>query len=310
MIERADNVVSLHDWLQQIIPLARIKIKKSRRKKVDLHLKLVRALLALGLMLGLAGPAMATQQEPSVTVTSAPARLMQQPGIWQSYGLTAKQLSSVVVDSNLTDDQAIGDSVVPPEDQALHAAIRPYLRVVWVIHWGFDDRIHVGQLVVHQALAGDMQRIFAGMFLLRFPITSVIPESQFGYVDDRSMLANNTSSYRPDRINGHPSDHFRGIAIDVNPRLNPMIVTQDGVTTVDPPGATYNPAVRGTIVKNDPVHRLWKTLLPGRAYGWGGNWGDPAADPPYEFYMKDYFDYQHFYPNDSWYDSVPLPAGF
>jgi peptidoglycan L-alanyl-D-glutamate endopeptidase CwlK len=245
------------------------------------------------------------QAAPNQSAASA----AEQAAVLQAYGVSASALGSVVIDSNLTYRQAIGDDVVPALYRNLHDQMKPYLRLVAVAYHGYDGRIHLGQLVVHRDLVRDMQAVFCGMFRLGFPIKSVIPESQFGYDDERSMLANNTSGYRPGpRIGSHYDDHFKAIAVDVNPFTNPFVVTDDnGVTTVDPPGAHYDPAAQGALYKTSAVRLLWHTT--GRGYGWGGNWGDPQADPPEEFYKVGYFDWQHFYPADAWYDSIPVPPG-
>jgi len=231
--------------------------------------------------------------------------------VLQDYGVAPSEFGSVVVDSNLTPDQAIGDNVVPPQYRELHRLMRPYLRVMTVGYRGYDDHVHLGQLVIHRDLVDDMQAKFRGMFRQGFPIQAVVPESQVGYDDEASMLRNHTSGYRPGpMINGHYDDHFKAIAVDINPFTNPFEVTDDnGVTTVDPPGAHHDPAAKGALYRTSPTRLLWHASGPnvGRSYGWAGNWGDPQADPE-EFYKIGYFDWQHFYPADAWYDSIPLPA--
>lgn len=244
--------------------------------------------------------------------TAAPAKPVGQPSIGQlkeAYGPAAKASKSVVIDSNLSVEQALGDSVVPEQYQDEHAAMKPYLRVVRVLYWGYETnpKVHLGQIVVHRDLVHATNELFIGMFLRGFPINKVVPQSQYGYSDAASMADNNTSNYRPERLSsGNPSEHLRAIAFDINPFNNPFMVLQDdGTWFVDPPGAVYDPAAKGTILKFGTVRILWRD----NNWEWGGNWGDVNADPPNEFFLENFFDYQHFQPNAVWYCSVQLPPG-
>ena len=58
--------------------------------------------------------------------------------------------------------------------------------------------------------------------------------------DDRSMADNNTScfNYRFVPHTTRVSKHGRGLAIDLNPRYNPYIVTVDGQKEITPPNGT------------------------------------------------------------------------
>lgn len=223
--------------------------------------------------------------------------LSEQQTLLQQFGV--RDFSGVVVDSAMSRDQALGDSVVPPRERAVHAAIRPDLRVVPVAYWGMsvsgqpdhkiyipDNKIHVGQIVVHRLLVADTVKVFAKMFELRFPIYSVIPHSAFGYNDAVAMAANNTSAYRPDS----PSEHSRGSAFDITPYQNPMDFSRYDGSPVQPAGAVYNPSAPGTITKYGAVRLYWSSL----GWEWGGNWGDPSADPPTDYWGPPAFDYQHF----------------
>ena len=44
------------------------------------------------------------------------------------------------------------------------------LRVLTVVHWGFDGRPHIGQLVVNEDAAAPLARVFRRLYELRFPI--------------------------------------------------------------------------------------------------------------------------------------------
>jgi hypothetical protein len=229
-----------------------------------------------------------------------------QQELLRNYGMSIQHLgvNSLVIDSNLTYEQALGDSVVPEANRDLHMRMKPYLRVVPVIYWGFEStpRVHVGQIVVHRDLVADTNKAFIKMFTLGFPIKSVIPESQFGYDDQRSMAADNSSNYRPEP----GSEHRKGAAFDLNPFQNPFDITgYDPTHPIEPAGAHYDPTAKGTIVKEGPVRKYMTSLH----YEWGGGWGDPNADPQTDFFAVGYFDYQHFQLDFTRYNNLPLPSG-
>lgn len=213
----------------------------------------------------------------------------------------------IVVDSAMTYEQAMGDNVVPERGRALHAVMKPHMQIVPVAYWGLgadgqpDNKIHVGQIVVHKLLVADTIRVFAKMFQLRFPIHTVIPHSHFGYDDTVAMAANNTSNYRP-----YPrSEHGRGSAFDINPVQNPFDLSAYDGRPAEPAGAVYNPSAPGTFLMDSELRRYWSSL----DWEWGGNWGNPNADPPIDFFRPGYYDYQHFQLNINRYDSfkVQLP---
>lgn len=77
----------------------------------------------------------------------------------------------VVVDSNLNADQAIFQNQ-PPD---VSAEVLSNLCIVDVRYYGFDSKVHQGQLVIHKALAPDIQDIFDVILKEQFPVESVLP---------------------------------------------------------------------------------------------------------------------------------------
>lgn len=234
------------------------------------------------------------------------------------YGVTKQGL---VIDSFLGPDEAIGSSSNPTVQRYLDA-MKPYLVVLPVVYLGYDEKTHLGQLVVNKALAAETAKIFLTMFKLKFPIKSVIPQSQFNYddglSDDRSMAVNNTSCYRPDDLKAdNVSEHTKGAAFDINPFNNPMDTTKDLTIPVEkrvfvPPGGSYDLKAKGTIVRHGQVQSSWRAA----GYEWGGNWGYKPDEAHGQFFRDGYYDYQHFqlncartgavYQNNS---LLPLPPG-
>ena len=143
-----------------------------------------------------------------------------------------------------------------------------------VAYWGFDDEVHYGQLVVDARVVTDLQVVFTLMLFTGFPVESVIPVVEFGWDDYQSMTMNNTSAFNYRCVPGTDrlSRHSYGLAIDINPLLNPYYSGGE----VSPAGAVYDSSVTGTLYGEHPVVRLFKTL----GWRWGGDWNEP--------------DYQHF----------------
>ncbi len=104
----------------------------------------------------------------------------------------------------------------------------------------------------------------------------MIPIVAYGWDDETSMQDNNTFAFNYRTILGTDrlSKHALGVAIDINPKLNPA-VSESGL--VQPKGAVYNTRREGTILADSDVVLLFKSFN----WKWGGEW-------------KDDKDWQHF----------------
>lgn len=141
------------------------------------------------------------------------------------------------------------------------------LALVEVRYLSFDVEVCRGQIVVHRSIAVEIADIFEELLAARFPIRSVVPIAAYGWDDERSMRADNTSAfnYRTIADAGRLSNHARGLALDINPRTNPCY-QRDG--TIAPAGAAYDPDARGAITRDGPVVRAFLS----RGWAWGGDW--------------------------------------
>lgn len=181
-----------------------------------------------------------------------------------------------IIDSAMTEAEAFAglDPACPPE-------VRARQKLVTVTYFGFDDKLHQGQLVIDQQLEQDLQEIFRIARECRFPFQSVIPISHPRFRrngrwdDDLSMQANNTSAFNYRVIAGTTrlSNHAFGRAIDINPMQNPYVRGD----YISPKGATYAPRSRGTLTADHPLTRAFRQ----RGWEWGGTWESRQ-------------DYQHF----------------
>ena len=145
------------------------------------------------------------------------------------------------------------------------------LLLLRVDYWGFDRRVHQGELIVHRDHARRILVVLGKLFKARYPIQRLQLVDAYQADDDRSMAANNTSAFNCRRVSGSTrwSEHAFGRAIDVNPLRNPY-VTRGG--RVSPPaGRPYANRARraaGMIHANDAVVRAFAAA----GWRWGGYW--------------------------------------
>jgi peptidoglycan L-alanyl-D-glutamate endopeptidase CwlK len=165
--------------------------------------------------------------------------------------------SSIIVDSRMSIAEAI-DGTKAPEH-----VIRE-LCLVDVLYYSFDGELHQGQLVVHQSVRQEVEEIFALMRSERFPIARAVPIVRYGWSDNASMAANNTSAFNYRRVAGtrRLSRHATGHAVDINPIQNPVIY-QDG--RISPKDAIYEPGTAGTLSEDGSVVRAFID----RGWCWG-----------------------------------------
>lgn len=166
----------------------------------------------------------------------------------------------------LTQKQAVYENQPPDVDPR----VQKHLEVVTVRYVDDHGVDHPGQVVIHTGLADDIREVFRFMHSAGFPVASVLPiahpEIQKKGPYGISPCTDNTSGYvwRPGVGLGTLSMHGLGMAIDINPHINPYIKGD----LVLPPGAVYDPEVPGTFTPTSPVVLLFKKL----GWIWGGDW--------------------------------------
>lgn len=179
-----------------------------------------------------------------------------------------KSDSNSVIDSNVDFDAAVAGLSIPQ-------TTLENLRLVDVYYYGFDEKLHKGQLVVHKDVVLDIIEIFEFIRESRFPVEKVIPISKYDWSDEKSMKDNNTSAFNYRFISGTRviSNHAAGLAIDINPRQNPYIKNGSSL----PSDCIYDTTKAGTISSSSQLVKEFEQ----RGWSWGGNW-------------KSLKDYQHF----------------
>ncbi|BCN32916.1 M15 family metallopeptidase [Anaeromicropila herbilytica] len=157
------------------------------------------------------------------------------------------------------------------------------LNYVRVLYYGFDDKTHIGELVVNRQIADDTINIMRELYHAKYPIERMQLIDDYSADDEKSMTANNTSCFNYRSIAGSKklSKHSEGLAIDINPFYNPYVKTVDGKEIISPlQGVTYadrSLKLPYLIKENDVCYQTFHKY----GFTWGGSWHS----------LKDY---QHF----------------
>lgn len=157
------------------------------------------------------------------------------------------------------------------------------LRYIRLLYMGFDNKTHIGELIVGKAIEKDTLDIFKELYAKDYPIEKMVLIDEYNADDITSMKANNSSAfcYRFVDSTTKRSIHSYGLAIDINPQYNPYIREMSGKTVVLPEnGIDYvdrNKDCKYYIKAGDACYQAFTK----RGFTWGGDW-------------KDSKDYQHF----------------
>jgi hypothetical protein len=172
----------------------------------------------------------------------------------------------IIIDSNFTLAEVLKEKQEFPAPQE----VLRRQRILEVIYYSFDGKLHKGQVVVDVDLVADVKGAFDLIRKTKFPVKSVIPfvDRRFMSEDERVASLNNSSgfNYRTIAKTNKLSNHALGRAIDINPALNPFIEGEHRL----PEGAEYDAKVPGTIVADGKLVAYFKA----RGWVWGGDWAE------------------------------------
>ncbi|MCK9500362.1 MAG: M15 family metallopeptidase [Lascolabacillus sp.] len=164
-------------------------------------------------------------------------------------------LPDTIIDASYTFDEAVEYSEAPEE-------IISQLELVDVYYISTDGKIHKGQVVTNRQIANDIKEIFSFMLDEGFVIEKAIPIVKYGWNDSLSMADNNSYSFCYRNISY--SKHATGMAIDINPRFNPLRWKNiDRPNT--PAGAVLDTNVNGTLYPGHIVVNEFRRL----GFRWG-----------------------------------------
>jgi hypothetical protein len=156
------------------------------------------------------------------------------------------------------------------------------LRVLTVTHWGFDGRAHTGRLIVNEAVAAPLARVFRRLYVLRFPIRHLRLDDAYGAARARPADGDISGAFEcrqavPSPCTGGSgtgtwSMHAYGEAIDLNPVENPYVGcgrTRDRAS---------EPYLDRTRLRPGMVTPAVVAAFRSIGWGWGGSWSGSTKD--------------------------------
>ena len=190
-----------------------------------------------------------------------------------------------------------------PEGSLINFDDLAYLTIPYV---NFEGEIRQGHMVVNKNAADDVLNIFQELYSIKYPIEKMelidkyydeeTMKGDLNALDTKSCDENNTSAfcYRDSTGGTELSNHALGLAIDLNPRINPYV--QDGQTSHenakkfverDPDKwENVSQAEKDAFIGTDTkVYKIFEKY----GWTWGGNWENP----------KDYQHFEKVYEEDS-----------
>jgi hypothetical protein len=159
-----------------------------------------------------------------------------------------------------------------------------HLRVLTVSYYGFDRQTHQGQLIVNEADADALVKVFRRLYAIHFPIHHMELADTYGTGQGRPPDGDFTASFECRQAAASPclgiatartgtwSEHAYGEAIDLNPVENPYVGC--GMTRDKTALAYLNRSrVRRGMV-TPAVIRAFASI----GWGWGGAWSGSTKD--------------------------------
>lgn len=173
-----------------------------------------------------------------------------------------------IIDSRYTFDEAIEGTNAPHE-------IIAQLELFDVTYLSTDGNIHRGQILSNKKIAEDLKHLFRFMLEEGFVVEKAIPIVRYNWKDSLSMDDNNTYSFCYRNISY--SKHARGMAIDINPRFNP-VRWKNANRPNQPEGAVLDTTVNGTLHPDHPVVKKFRK----KGFRWGHTFSKYYDDHHFE----------------------------
>jgi hypothetical protein len=147
------------------------------------------------------------------------------------------------------------------------------LRYLTMSFWGFDGRVHTGEMIVNARGANAVTGAFGKLFAAHFPIEEMRVTAPAELTAAPTGDGNNTTAFvcRPAVNLTRWSAHAYGLAVDVNPFCNPytkgdLVLPELASSYVDRKNARP-----GMVFAGDPTVRAFAAI----GWSWGGTWTTP-----------------------------------
>ena len=181
---------------------------------------------------------------------------------------TIPEKDTIVIDSQLTFEEAVAGTKAP-------RSIIDELVLFDVLYKSTDDKLHKGQILTNRKIENDIRDIFEFMLKNDFVVEKAIPIVHYNWNDSLSMDDNNTYSFCYRNI--AYSKHARGMAIDINPRFNPVRWKKINRPN-QPENAVLDTTVNGTLHPEHIVVKEFRRL----GFRWGHTFSKYYDDHHFE----------------------------
>lgn len=181
---------------------------------------------------------------------------------------TIPEKDTIVIDSQLTFEEAVAGTKAP-------RSIIDELVLFDVLYKSTDDKLHKGQILTNRKIENDIRDIFEFMLQNDFVVEKAIPIVHYNWNDSLSMDDNNTYSFCYRNI--AYSKHARGMAIDINPRFNPVRWKKINRPN-QPENAVLDTTVNGTLHPEHIVVKEFRRL----GFRWGHTFSKYYDDHHFE----------------------------
>ncbi len=177
-------------------------------------------------------------------------------------------VQDTIIDSDYSFTEAIAGSSAPEY-------IIDQLKLITVHYVSTDGCIHRGQILTNSDIADDLSEMFDFMLSHDFVVEKAIPIVCYNWDDSLSMEDNNSYSFCYRNVSY--SKHAQGLAVDINPRFNPVRLKL-GKQPNEPPGAVMDTMVNGTFFTGHPVVEEFRK----RGFWWGHSFSKYYDDHHFE----------------------------
>jgi hypothetical protein len=156
------------------------------------------------------------------------------------------------------------------------------LRLMTLSYWGFDGKVHTGQLVTNAVSVGPLTSVFRTLYSMHFPIHHMKLTDAYGPVSEWPKDLDVTYSFScrqavPSPCSGGTgtgswSMHAYGEAIDINPVENPYVGCGQ---TRDKTAVSF---MKRTPLRKGMVTPAVLAVFHAVGWGWGGSWYGSTKD--------------------------------
>ena len=152
---------------------------------------------------------------------------------------------------------------------------RKDLRYLRILHWDYDNKVHIGEMVCNKLIANVLIDIFRELYNHRYPIQRMVLPDNYNADDELQMRDNNTSCFCYRVVSGSKSlsKHSMGLAVDLNTLYNPYYKNKPGKQRFVQPSTAAEYCDRTQIFRykideNDLAYKLFTR----KGFRWGGSW--------------------------------------